>query len=97
MYLKLTYPLQKGAWYATAHAETGAALQDATPINPVAMEREHRMTQLVQTVAVALSVLWSEGVVSAAQYTFTPLAVPAFGVTQTKHGQNILYLFGELS
>jgi len=41
------------------------------------------MTRLVQTVAVALSLLWSVGVVSAAQYTFTPLAVPAFGVTQT--------------
>jgi hypothetical protein len=60
----------------------GAALQDATPINPVAMEREHRMTRLVQTVAVALSLLWSVGGVAAATYTFTTLDVP--GAVQTQ-------------
>jgi hypothetical protein len=60
----------------------GAALQDATPINPVAMEREHRMTRFVQTVAVALSLLWSVGVVSAATYSFTTLDYP--GATQTE-------------
>ena len=41
------------------------------------------MTRFVQTVAVVLSVLWSVGVVAAATYTFTPLAVPLPGVTQT--------------
>jgi probable HAF family extracellular repeat protein len=40
------------------------------------------MTRFVQTVAVALSLLWSMGVVSAATYSFTTLDFP--GATQTE-------------
>jgi probable HAF family extracellular repeat protein len=40
------------------------------------------MTRFVQTVAVALSLLWSGGVVAAATYTFTTLRVP--GATDTQ-------------
>jgi hypothetical protein len=42
------------------------------------------MTRLVQTVAVALSLLWSVGVVSAATYTFTPLNFPGAVATDAR-------------